>query len=527
MPIDISKIDTGVLFNRQNAFYTANKKQWTRSMAAYGGGEEYIKKALVKHTNEIDPEYQERIERAAYVNYPRRVATLITQYVLAVRPTRDGANSDYVEDFSRTGMRVDEVMRQFSTYLNICGVAWLCVDSPAFEGEPTKADEQRERLRPYCVALSPLSVPDWHYGKDGKLDWVLTAEKQIDNSDPFSAEQYLDIRKLWTRDAVVIVTFNKTTNKTTISTVANPVGEVPFIRYVEVDGYGIGENHWYEDCVRLSDAILNSNSEAQMNVVKQMFGLLVIPEDFLDTVNKQHEDGGKGSPGANNGGKGPEPLSYTLARSAAIFESSEGKNVSRYIQPAGTETAVIRTEIDALKRELYSVVGLAASKDTKMVESAEAKEWDFQNVQAYMETRADILEQSEVKAWQFLNKWDANVPVPKVTYNRKFSILDLSESVATLLNLSGFCPENDDYQREVQKTAVALLARMRELPAEVIAAIFKQIDSSTPGTDEKEKKEMMRDMMNAAGQGTDGGEQPQPAPEDKGGGGPGPIGFDK
>ena len=527
MPIDISTIDTGILLDRENAFYKANKKKWLRGMEAYGGGEEYIRKALVKHTNEIPPEYDERLDRAYYVNYPRRVATLITQYVLAVRPTREKANAEYVEDFSRTGLRVDEVMRQFSSYLNICGVAWLCVDSPAFEGEPTKADEQRERLRPYCVALSPLAVPDWHYGKDGKLDWVLTAETRIDNSNPFANEQEIEIRKLWLRDEVIIVEINKTTNKTAKKSVPNPVHEVPFIRYVEVDGYGIGENHWYEDVVRMSDAILNDNSEAQMNVLKQMFGLLVIPEDFLDNVNKKHEEDGNGSPAANGGGKKPEPLSFTLARSAAVFESKDGANVTRYIQPAGTETQVIRTEVDALKRELYSVVGLAASKDTKMVESAEAKEWDFQNVQAYMETRADILEQSEVKAWELLNKWDSNIPVPNVTYNRTFSLFNLAESVANLLNLSGFCQENDEYQREVQKTATALLAKMREIPAEIMSAIFKKIDESKPGTDEKEKKEMMRKMMNGTGgEGTEDGGQPPPAPENKGGG-PGQIGFDK
>ena len=515
MPIDLGNHDTNILFSRKNAFYAANVDKWQRGLAAYGGGSAYVKQALIQHTNEIPPEYAERLKRACYMNYPRRVATVITQYVLAKRPERDGATPEIVEDFSRTGMRVDEVMRQFSTYLNICGCAWLCVDAPAFDGVKTRKDELEERLRPYCVAMNPLCVPDWHYGGDGRLDWVLTAELKIDNSNPFSNPVEFDIRKLWMKDRVIIVSLNKTSGEKTVSQVPNPIGEVPFIRHVEVDGYGIGENHWFEDVVRISDAILNAESEAQMNCLKQMFGLLVIPEDFLDTVKqlKKAEDDGEGG---NAQGKPGEPLSYTLARSAALFESKDGANVSRYIQPAGTETQTIRNEIEALRRELFSVVGLATTKETRMVESAESKAWDFQSVEAFMETRADILEQCEVKAWELLNEWDSNIAVPTVSYNRNFALLDLQNSVATLLQLSGFCQENDQFQREVEKTAVEMLNRLRQLPAEAVEAINKAIDSSTPGKDNKEKNEMikqMKDEMNnnaddGAGAGDDGGENP-------------------
>jgi len=481
--------DKNILFTRKNAFYSANEKKWRRSMEAYSGGEEYIKKALIRHTNELPPEYQERIDRAFYVNFPRRVATLITQFVLAKRPNREKANTDYVEDFSRTGLRVDEVMRQFSTLLNICGCAWLCVDAPSFQGQPTKEDEQKNRLRPYCVTLSPLAVPDWCYGPDGNLLWVLTSEWQTENSDPFTAAQEVEIRKLWTRDTVYIVR-RRSQAEDTVEEMPNPLGVVPFIRHVEVDGFGLGENHWFEDVVRISDAILNSNSEAQMNCLKQMFGLLVVPEDFLDNIKAQQDAESPQQAERKN-----EPLSWTLARSAALFESNEAKGTARYIQPAGTETATIRTEVDSMRKELYSVVGLSTSKEgTRLVESAEAKAWDFQNMEAYMETRADILEQAEVKAWELLAQWDTSITVPNVIYNRNFTILDLQNAVATLLELSGFNQENDVYQREIGKTAVALLNRLRQLPSEVQEEINKLIDQSTPGADNKEKKEMMQQM---------------------------------
>lgn len=484
---DLQK-NTSILFSRENPFYTACKETWARNLAAYGGGAGYIKTALVRHISELVPEYQERLSRAAYANYPRRVATLITQYVLSVRPQRTGADPAIVEDFNRNGERVDEVMRQFSTYLNICGCAWLIADMPSFQGYKTKRDELTERLRPYCVALSPLQVVDWAYASDGQLLWALVKERIYDNTDPLKKGTTIDVRKLWTRQDVFTCA-RRQDGTTTCTVQRHGLGAVPLVRQVEVDGYGMGENHWFEDVVRISDAILNAGSEAQMNVIKQMFGLLVIPDEFMDSVRVQQET----AKDAGSAGAG-ESLSCVIARSAAVFESESGKGTTRYISPAGVETQIIRSEIEALKKELFSVVGLAASKDTKMVESAEAKAWDFQNVEHFMATRADILEQCEMLAWDFLHRWSPAIPIPNVQYNRNFQILDLKESVASLLELSGFNTENEDYQREIGQTALVLLNRLRQLPQSAIEAISKKIRESSPVAD-KEAARALAAMM--------------------------------
>ncbi len=488
-------IDTNILFSRRNPFYEANEAVWRRCRAAYGGGGKYIAKALVRHIAEIKPEFDERLSRAFYHNYPRSISKMITQCVLATRPMREGADPDIVEDFSRTGLRVDEVMRQFCTILNVYGCAWLAVDMPAFDGYKTKEDEIAERLRPYCVALNPLQVSDWCYGADGQLLWVLACEDRLDNSDPFAKPAEIDVRKLWTRDMVMTVAKNKKTGIKSVSETPHGLGRVPFIRHVEVDGYGIDENHWFEDVVRISDAILNDGSEAQMNVIKQMFGLLVIPEDFMSAAQDRQAEGAA---------KAGEPLSHVLARSAALYESVEAKGTCRYISPSGAETATIRAEIEAKLKELYNVVGLAMRKETRLVESAEAKEWDYQAVEQYMATRADVLEQCEAHAWELLNAWMPTIPVPTVSYNRNFAILDLQASVAALLELSGFNQKSDDYQREIGKTAVSLLNRLRQLPQEAVDRIVAEIDASTPGSDKAEMQRMI-DQMRAMPSGQDEG----------------------
>ncbi len=487
--------DYNHLFTREHPFYARMKNIWIRNHAAYSGGRTYIQTALIEHLSEIPDEFTERVKRAYYFNFPRKIARIITQYVLAKRPDRQDADTDLCEDWSRTGLRVDEVMRQFSTFLNIFGTAWLSVDMPTFDGPKSKADEIREKLRPYCTAISPLSVCDWCYGDDGALSWVLTREKRIDNSDPFTIPVTVDIRKLWTRQEVVIVSKRSDAQEVAPQKVEHKLGMVPFIRHEEVDGYGLLANHWFDDVVAISDAILNNESEVQMNTVKQMFGLLVVGESFANFKSENSED-------SEN-----QTTASIISRSAAIIESPEDKNISRYINPEGIVASSIRQENQALIKMMFDVAMLSVSKDTRMAESAEAKMWDFQSIEHYMQTRADVLEQCELRAWEMMNKWMDTIPVPTVSYNRNFAVLELKEAVATLMELSAFNDENDDYQREINKTAVTLLNRLRQLSQEKHELITDEIEASSPTQEKLAKMEAEKEA--AMGGGVDNHEQDQ------------------
>jgi len=480
MPFSSSR-DYGSLFRRRHPFYAMNQRIWQRSLDAYSGGGKYIQIALIRHLSETKEEFSERIQRAYYFNLPRKIARIITHYVMSTRPDRQGADPDLCEDWSRTGLRVDEVMRQFSTAMNIFGTAWMGVDMPAFVGRKTKADEIREKLRPYCVAINPLSVHDWCYGSDGELDWVLAAEQEYDNSDPFQEAKEIQKRKLWTRDSLITVSQSQDGTQK-VDLFEHNLGVVPFIRQVETDGYGLCANHWFEDVVRITDAILNNESEAQMNVIKQMFGLLVVSDSFASNARRD-EDGESNGEAKKPGGD--DSLSSTIARTVAIIERPEDKGISRYISPAGVENATIRAENADLRKILFDTIGLANTKDTKAVESAESKMWDFQNVEQYMRNRADMLEQAEQEAWSLMQLWQPSIQVPEVSYNRNFAMLDLKDAVTTLLELSSFNIESEKFQKEVGKTAVGFLNRLRQMSQGKKEEIEQEIEGLVQDFDSK------------------------------------------
>jgi hypothetical protein len=460
------------VFKREHPVYAANKEIWKRSQEAYAGGKAYIDKAVIQHVSEVDLEFAERQKRAYYFNYPRKIARLITQFVLAKDPTREGANPDVVEDFSRTGLRVNEVMRQFSTFINVYGAAWLAVDMPNFKGELDQESKTTNRIRPYATALSPLSVVDWAYGADGLLQWVIAQETMITNDDPFKAREVKEVRRVWTRDKWMLLGRDESNKIQVIDQNTHNLGMVPFVHHEDTDGFGMDANHWFEDVVRISDAILNNESEAQMNIVKQMFGLLVVSESFAR---------GGATPRTETDSDGNETtkFSHVLARSAAIWETTEENGISRYIAPDGASTDTIRQENTNLKKEMFDVIGMAVQKDTKEAQTAESKAWDNLNVKQYLATRADILEQAEQKAWSIMNAWDSTITEPEIVYNREFDVQDIKDTISALMQL-----DNSDvgieFKKQIQRTKVNVLDKIDKIPTDTRKDIAEEIDNMQP-----------------------------------------------
>ena len=240
---------------------------------------------------------------------------------------------------------------------------------------------------------------------------------------------------------------------------------MPLIAVTEPDGYGIDSGHWFEDAVRISEAILNNESEAQMNTVKQMFGMLVVSDSFARGAQKLAIAGNKS-----------ENFSATVARSAAIVEAVEEKGISRFISPSGVETATIRNENDHLKRELYEIVGLAVQSKSRDNQSAESKAWDFQNVSQFLSSRADLLEQSELEAWKIMHLYDLDVSVPEVHYNRKFAVRDLAAAISGIMQLSNL-QLGPAYTRALGCAATELLDSVEPIGNDGKQQIFNEINN--------------------------------------------------
>jgi hypothetical protein len=240
-----------------------------------------------------------------------------------------------------------------------------------------------------------------------------------------------------------------------------PGEELPLFRVTEMEGVRGESSHWFEDMVRISEAIFNNESESQMNMVKQMFGLLVVSESFARGAlpGLQKEQAGFAS---------------TVARSAAVIETVEEKGISRYISPSGVPGTLLRQENEALKRELFELAGLTVASSSREAESAESKAWDFRNTSCFLAGRADLLEQSEQRAWELMKLFDPSVPVPQVVYNREFEVRELSKSIGALLQLSTL-EAGEMFRKNVNRTAVEMLSGIFPLPEKEKLSLLEEV----------------------------------------------------
>ena len=475
-----------LIFTREHPEYIKNKLLWERLKLAYSGGKDYIEKALIQHLSELTLEFNERKERAYYFNYVRRVPNRITEFILAQSPVRKNADKEIVEDFDRFGNRIDSVMRQWEIKTLLYGLSWMLVDSPAIEvdeqGVPLKkniAEKKDEKLRPYGIPLDPLCVTDWSYGENGELEWAIVKSIRIESTDPKVCPVEVETRTLWTREF-----WQTYTQKTGESIkgglevgeeVQHGLGIVPLVRRLKVDTTGMGAGHWSQDVLRISDAILNNESECQINIVKQVFGLLVVPESFKDASQDL-----KSQSGTTKVEKG-ETWGKTLSRSYAVWESPDESGITRYISPSGMIVTAIEADSARLKGELFDIIGLAIKTETTQRESADAKAWDNQAASAFLKTEADSLEEAELRVWKVFNKWDSSIPIPEVNYNKEFNVQEFKDSMLAITEIMSL-EAGEKFQKRVFKTALTLLDRIEKIPQEEKDEIMEEIEKQTLGS---------------------------------------------
>ncbi|MEG1980394.1 MAG: hypothetical protein RR060_06680, partial [Victivallaceae bacterium] len=204
-----------------------------------------------------------------------------------------------------------------------------------------------------------------------------------------------------------------------------------------------------------------------------MFGLLVIPESFARSARSVNA-------ASNTDDKTAPKFSHLLARSAAVWESNEERGISRYISPSGSDTAQIREENFYLKRELYDVVGMAIQRENAVAQTAESKAWDYQNIRQFLTCRVDLIEQCENQVWQLMRLWDDAIPEIQVAYSRDFAVVNMRDSVETLLSIKSLA-STPAFQREISNTALNMLEKIRRLSPEVRSEIQQEISDQATG----------------------------------------------
>ncbi len=415
------------------------------------GGRPYIEERLERAANEsdlswlgIDDEKQQvckgRKERAAYVNDAARVCQKIEQYLFSQPIVRKGADEAFLDDVTGDGIGIDAFVQQVCREITVAGWCWVQVDRMAWDVSAGQSVQQKresgDRVR--WTLWNANSVRDWHFDDDGKLGWILVESEVWTDADPMLDAKMAKVRTLFRREADGTVTMSEflcegeAPYELKQGYVLSGLTRVPFVCV----GLPSGKPWWFDDVEAAQAQCLNLGSLHNETLVGSVFPQLVISDTALQSADIRLRADGK---------KDAESLRMVRemlrGRNHPLVESEGDKGVSRFIEPSGNGLKLIPDEQARIRSLMFENAGLSLfNRETRMVQTAESKQFDQLDTNATLRHRAMLLQTAETRLVELSREFDSTFPEYAPQYPSKFDVFDpqgVSTAIQTVTNMPG------------------------------------------------------------------------------------------
>ncbi|MDA1044349.1 MAG: hypothetical protein O3C57_03895, partial [Verrucomicrobia bacterium] len=298
-----------IIQDREHPVIKARKHQIAINLLGICGGRPYVNARLSRFPGETKFEWEGgdrtdgskvtgRRDRAPNVPHLRRIANKINEYNFSTPPIREGADPEIVSDITATGDGINRLMKTVNDYITACGWCWINVNAPAAtgEGDPTLAEIQERKLRPYWQIYSPISVVDWCHDDTGSLLWLLTDTVSTDNSNPFAPLVAHRKRTLWQsashagQPTAMSTAFwygkdGESIGPTRTEQAIRGMTELPWV----MCGSASAEPNGFDDMESINKTILDLESCNDENFYKAMFPQRYIPISALENAREQFQ----------------------------------------------------------------------------------------------------------------------------------------------------------------------------------------------------------------------------------------------
>ena len=479
------------IFERKHPYYVKTLPIWIRATKAYKGGRSYVRNTLTKHPSETPEEFKYRQEHSYNINLIKYSAHKFGDYIFSKPPRRIKVNEDIVKDFDRKGKDANAVMREIFDYYTIYGLSWIFVDMPVLKGNLVALDvKKNEKIRPYVNAVAPMDVPDWDFDDKGELNWIIREEIITEKYNPFVKPVRKKRRTLYTKTYWqtfdVVLDGGEGVNPTPSVIVGekhpHTLGKVPVMAYTTVLFNKYFNQPSIDDVLTIHDAVLHSESELVTNILKQTYGQLVLPASTNILAQRIKSKLVQEDPTLNINDPHVQEVirqevSIVLSRTKHITEDAEERGTARYIQPAGANIETIIKADDRLVNMIIKLYGFMVGVETGQRESAESKSADNISLAAQLTSIATRLEELELKIWELLSIYDSTISIPEINYNKNYDINELKSVIATLVELVNI-DAGENYQKEVKRTALHVLDRIKRVNDDSYELIEKDIESN-------------------------------------------------
>jgi hypothetical protein len=424
-----------LLARREHPIYSGRKERLEINLLALDAGQPYVDARLSRFVAETQLSWDGgtrsdgtvvtgRRKQAHCIPYPGRIAEKVNQYVFKEPAERAGADENVVNDVTRNGCSVNQVMRDANTLVTACRWCWIGIDSPSVPTDesgaarsPTLLDVERGKLRPYWSLYSPLDVVDWKFSDVGTLLWLITQEcawECDDHLKPYAKVIYRNVWEPGRRTRYVIEDGE-----------AKGMVEMPFpfpgVPFVPV-GRPSGKNIVFDSLESINRTILDLESVSRQNYFDRCFPQAYLPASVLSSASKLFPN---------------EEASKALQRVVGLaypYLIEPGDVTPGYMQPNATDLSTIDKKVDQLKESMFECAGQMLRESTAQVASGVSKAWDFLDTASMLKDRALLLQDAERRAVEISAAWDpSGFPAYVPKYPTEFDVRDVESDIRALV----------------------------------------------------------------------------------------------
>lgn len=447
------------LKNRKHRIFSKREHQHGMNRLAANGGRPYIEARLWRAPNETDVSWigdtmrgiVGRKERTASVSDAMRVSNKINQYIFKTQAARANGEESFIANCTGDGESVHDFMQRVSSSITYGRWCWLQVDrAPLAEGE---VETLANKAPLKWIKWDALDVPDWCIDASGTVKWLITRSTVYINDDPRTDAVEATLYTLYELiDGKVFIT-EEIEGKAEVQGLRNQeivpgLDRLPFV----LVGRPSSDAWWFDDVENVQAQILNLDSMHNETLTDTVYPQLVVPESLANSLEvKLRESSVDGQKVATL------VRELTLGRKIPIVESGEDKGISRFITPSG-DLKMLTDECDRKRNLLFDMAGLALfNRETRQIQTAEAKRFDNMDTNSTLGNRAVILEAAEKKLVELSKVFDGSFKEWDPVYQHEFDVVDVGAFSAALQQTANMPDKTPKVRKLIAKAHVRIL----------------------------------------------------------------------
>ena len=466
-----------VQLTRQHEIYRERHDQIERNQMAANGGVAYIKKRLTRHLNESNLSWEGtkvvngqivkvtegRPERTCLVNDAARIVNKFTQYLFQTQAKRDGVNDDWKQNAYGGTKSLTELWIDVNNRLTTSQWVWLQVDHTAPIGSSASLTEYDVKINGYRVVWrmwDALSVPDWYFGNDGKLNYIIVRSFVYDNSNPAAEPITYELRTLFYRNGgkVFISEFSdkpEFVKRTDVE--LSGISEIPFV----LVGTPSKDGWWFDDIEMIQARCLNLGSTGDEYIGKIVYPQWVLPASILNDptsklVEVSNDDGSRKISGVG--------LEITRSWEIPIFEGPEDKSITRNVPLDTAGLKIIPERIAELRKELYKMAGLALFNEQRQIQTAESKQFDHLDTSSTLKTRATLLQESEARMVEISVMFDPGFAKYEPIWPDDFDVSDFATVMGAITQMANLPDQTLGMRKKAMLAASNEMSKVCKFP---------------------------------------------------------------